>query len=209
MPPAEVRERLLVAALSLLREQGPAGLTQPRVAKAAGVSQSHLTYYFPTRADLLRAVLGAAAAGQRAGLAAALGAGGGPDPERPGVAGPGDRPPEAALVQALAEALARTENTRVLVSFVLAADGDPSFRDLYRDLAESMRGEVAQMLGRIGVPARPETVAMVHALGTGLAVVGLALGADGARDLNAAALAEMIRLLRAAPPSGPDETEAS
>lgn len=224
MPPTEVRDRLLAAALALLREQGLTGLTQPRVAKAAGVSQSHLTYYFPTRADLLRAVLGAAAAGQRAGVAAALGGGGGPgaagqgsvgqrserpDPEKSGAAEPIDRPPEAALVQALAEALSRTENTRVLVSFVLAADGDPSFRDLYRDLAEGMRAEVALMLERIGVPARPETVAMVHALGTGLAVIGLALGAEDARPLNTAALAEMVRLVLASPPSAPDGTGAS
>lgn len=219
MPPTEVRDRLLAAALALLREQGLTGLTQPRVAKAAGVSQSHLTYYFPTRADLLRAVLGAAAAGQRAGVAAALGSGGRPgaeeaDAEEPGSAGPraaapGDQPPEAAMVQALAEALSRTENTRVLVSFVLAADGDPSFRDLYRDLAEGMRAEVALMLERIGVPARPETVAMVHALGTGLAVIGLALGAEDARPLNTAALAEMVRLVLASPPSAPDGTGAS
>ena len=229
MPPTEVRDRLLAAALALLREQSLTGLTQPRVAKAAGVSQSHLTYYFPTRADLLRAVLGAAAAGQRAGVAAALGGGGGPgaagqgsvgqgsvgqrserpDPEKSGAAEPIDRPPEAALVQALAEALSRTENTRVLVSFVLAADGDPSFRDLYRDLAEGMRAEVALMLERIGVPARPETVAMVHALGTGLAVIGLALGAEDVRPLNTAALAEMVRLVRASPPSAPDGTGAS
>ena len=33
--------------VTLLHEQGLAALTQPRIAKAAGVSQSHLTYYFP------------------------------------------------------------------------------------------------------------------------------------------------------------------
>src|SRR5881227_2373362 len=52
----EVRERILEAALSLLAESGAHELTQPRVSKAAGVRQSHLTYYFPTRADLLVAV---------------------------------------------------------------------------------------------------------------------------------------------------------
>src|ERR1051325_11984690 len=52
----DVRERILQAALALLAESGAHELTQPRVAKAAGVLQSHLTYYFPTRADLLQEV---------------------------------------------------------------------------------------------------------------------------------------------------------
>src|SRR5919201_3177750 len=52
----EVRERILQAALALLAESGAHELTQPRVARAAGVRQSHLTYYFPTRAVLMQAV---------------------------------------------------------------------------------------------------------------------------------------------------------
>src|SRR2546428_10805001 len=52
----DVRDRILEAALGLLAESGAHELTQPRVSKAAGVRQSHLTYYFPTRADLLQEV---------------------------------------------------------------------------------------------------------------------------------------------------------
>ena len=51
-----VKERLLEAGVTLLREQGIAALTQPRIARQAGVSQSHLTYYFPTRNVLLLAI---------------------------------------------------------------------------------------------------------------------------------------------------------
>src|SRR3712207_5502484 len=50
----DTRTRILDAALGLLAEGGE--LTQPRVARAAGVRQSHLTYYFPTVTDLLQAV---------------------------------------------------------------------------------------------------------------------------------------------------------
>src|SRR5262245_36386011 len=50
-----VRERILDAALAILSESGIQHLTQPEVAKRAGVRQSHLTYYFPTRDDLLEA----------------------------------------------------------------------------------------------------------------------------------------------------------
>lgn len=53
----DVRSNLLSAAHQLWCEHGVQALTQQRVAASAGVRQSHLTYYFPTRNDLLRAVV--------------------------------------------------------------------------------------------------------------------------------------------------------
>jgi AcrR family transcriptional regulator len=55
-----VRQRILNAALDIVEKDGVEALTQPRVAKAAGVRQSHLTYYFPRKADLFVALLQAA-----------------------------------------------------------------------------------------------------------------------------------------------------
>jgi AcrR family transcriptional regulator len=52
-----VRQRILNAALDIVETDGVEALTQPRVAKAAGVRQSHLTYYFPRKADLFVALL--------------------------------------------------------------------------------------------------------------------------------------------------------
>jgi len=53
-PDASVREKILTAANELLLTVGFGALTQQAVAARAGVRQSHLTYYFPTRNDLLR-----------------------------------------------------------------------------------------------------------------------------------------------------------
>ncbi len=53
-PDASVREKILTAATELLLTVGFNSLTQQAVAARAGVRQSHLTYYFPTRNDLLR-----------------------------------------------------------------------------------------------------------------------------------------------------------
>lgn len=53
---SDVRERILTAAVDLLKVSGIKKLAQPQVAKAAGVPQGHLTYYFPKKADLLSAV---------------------------------------------------------------------------------------------------------------------------------------------------------
>ncbi|MCC5949255.1 MAG: TetR/AcrR family transcriptional regulator [Nitriliruptoraceae bacterium] len=50
------RERILDAALGVLREVGHGGFSVPRVAEAASVYQGNVTYYFPTRADLLVAM---------------------------------------------------------------------------------------------------------------------------------------------------------
>ena len=50
------REVIIEAGLKALREHGYAGFTQPRVAAFAGLRQSHLTYYHPTRLDLLGAI---------------------------------------------------------------------------------------------------------------------------------------------------------
>lgn len=52
--PTGARERILHAAVALLNDEGFTSLTQHRVAERAGVRQSHITYYFPVRNDLLR-----------------------------------------------------------------------------------------------------------------------------------------------------------
>lgn len=52
-----VKQRILDAALDIVKEHGVKALTQTRVAAAAGLRQSHLTYYFPHKADLLAAAL--------------------------------------------------------------------------------------------------------------------------------------------------------
>lgn len=54
---SDTRERILQAALAQYAELGIRGLTQPKVAKRAGVRGSHITYFFPKKADLLAAVL--------------------------------------------------------------------------------------------------------------------------------------------------------
>ncbi len=52
--PSNTRERILHAAVEVLNDDGFGALTQTKVAKKAGVRQSHITYYFPARNDLLR-----------------------------------------------------------------------------------------------------------------------------------------------------------
>lgn len=52
-----LRKRILAAALEIMATEGLKRLTQPKVAAAAGIRQSHLTYYFPKKVDLIVALL--------------------------------------------------------------------------------------------------------------------------------------------------------
>ena len=51
-----IKEDILIAGSTLLREKGVTALTQPQIAQAANIKQSHLTYYFPKRTNLLLAI---------------------------------------------------------------------------------------------------------------------------------------------------------
>ena len=53
------KEKIISAALQVLLDDGFSALTQTRVAQAAGLGQGNLTYHFPKRSDLLRAVMDA------------------------------------------------------------------------------------------------------------------------------------------------------
>lgn len=55
----DTRQVILDTALALFDEHGVSALTQPKIARAAGLRTSHLTYYFPLKADLLAAILDA------------------------------------------------------------------------------------------------------------------------------------------------------
>ena len=110
IPKTDVRTHILDTALSLLGAHGVAYLTQPRVSKAAGVRQSHLTYYFPTRGDLMVAVARHSmdmiarpllAQAQEGALTAA---------QVPGV---------------LSEALTDRRRMRIMLGLIAAADEDP------------------------------------------------------------------------------------
>lgn len=188
----DIRATILAAALAIVRKQGLAALTQPRVAKASGVSQSHLTYYFPTRGDLVRAVLEAAVAGQIGNLGTAM----------------TSRDSQDARLAGLAAALSNAENTRVLVSLVLAADANPAFRELYGRLVTAMRQRAERMLRASELEPTADQVALLHALSTGLAVMGAALGPQAGRALSTSVLRELFRLLArdAGQRTPPDET---
>jgi AcrR family transcriptional regulator len=155
--------RILDTALDLLCREGIAALTQPRIAKASGLRQSHITYYFPKRSDLVAAVATSVAERLKTGFATALAA------EHPGD-----------VADCFAR-IATPEQTRLLLALVLAADQEKSIRALFRRLTKDIRDEIAAGLTRHGIEAEPDAVALFHALGVGLAVLDLARREPAAR----------------------------
>jgi AcrR family transcriptional regulator len=153
--------RIRESALRLLRREGVTALTQPRIAKASGLRQSHITYYFPKRSDLVAAVAATVAERLKKGFAA-------------GLAADGD-------VGDCFARIATPEQTRLLLALVLAADQEKSIRALFRRLTKDIREEIAGGLARQGIKAGPDAIALFHALGVGLAVLDLARGEPAAR----------------------------
>jgi AcrR family transcriptional regulator len=170
----DVRARILDAALDLLARGGAAELTQPRIARAAGVRQSHLTYYFPTRAELLQAVAYRSIDALASTLMRAA---------RGGRLGPD------ALPAALTKAIIDKGRTRTMLALVGAADRDPAVRKRLRRFIREARMRLGGVLSAAHRPGSPGDVAFLHTLLVGCAVLHLA------RD-DAAARREAVTMLR-------------
>ena len=163
-PTTDRRGAIVAAALEVIGEAGLGGFTQPRVAARAGLRQSHLTYYFPTRADLLAAVADEAVRRRVAVLAETQAAADGP----------------RAQVAALAGVLTSPEQTRILLALTQAADQDEAVRRSFDALAAGVGPVGAAMLEAAGIEVDPVDLALLQAVSTGVAVLSLARGGDAA-----------------------------
>lgn len=166
----DARERILEAALRLLAERGAHELTQPRVARAAGLRQSHLTYYFPTRGELLQEVA-RYSIGKLAGQLA--------------------QRKRGSLAEGIAAGAADKRRSRVMLGLVTAADRDPAIKKRLRVFVRELRARIGSLLEAGGLKSDAESVAFFHSVVVGCAVLQLA------RD-NAEARAEARSVLRRA-----------
>jgi AcrR family transcriptional regulator len=173
---ADRRQTILEAALAVLRDDGYLGFTQPRVAARAGVRQSHLTYYFPTRADLLVAVAQVAVDNQRSIIGSLV---------ESGEAGPAG----------LASVLTQAENARVLLTLVCAADDVPEVRELFQGLAAGMVANGESLLGTLGAPPRAAGADLLYAVSVGVVAISFATGRDDRQAWATSVLQTAIELL--------------
>lgn len=176
------RDAIVAAALEVIAEGGLTSFTQPRVARRADLRQSHLTYYFPTRDDLLFAVAEEAVRRRVAVLTPV-----------PGADGPEEK------LDALARVLTSPEQTRVLIALAQSADQYEPVRDSFEALARGVAPLSAALLKDFGVEVDSGSLALLQATSTGIAVLALARGADNVLPLARQLLAELLSGLAARP----------
>lgn len=185
-PRPEARARLLDAAQAVLREEGFHALTQTRVAERSGLRQSHLTYYFPRRADLLMAVAEAVAGQVQDSVSIAASA-----------------PPLdiGGLRRVLRAQLGDRQMPRLMLSLLAAADEDARLRTWLAEFHAGIAAILRAALLRAGFAVAEDELALFHGSLLGLRLVGQLSGASDAalaRQLDAA----IDRLLAVARPAG-------
>lgn len=150
-----VRERIITASLEILREGGIQELSQVQVSRRAGVRQSHLTYYFPRRHDLLDAVAARFINGLAQGLAGIAGTAGGD---------------AATVVRQVAEAITEPGHMRMFAGVVAEADRDPELRAMM--VRETLRLQEL-LAGLLGGDQAAERAGFVLSSLLGIGLYGL------------------------------------
>jgi AcrR family transcriptional regulator len=130
-PDGGVRERILNAAMAILGDAGIQGLSQVQVARRADIRQSHLTYYFPRRHDLLDAVATRFTDGLLHDLQQVAGTAGGP----------------AATLRRIADAIVDPAHMRMFTGVIVEADGDPELRSIMVRQTQRLQLALATLLG--------------------------------------------------------------
>jgi AcrR family transcriptional regulator len=182
-----VRERIITAAVQLLHERGINELTQASVSALAGVRQSHLTYYFPTRNDLLQqAVI--------SGVASVLHA-------LEGAPGQPTNSPEQ-LLQVLEEQLGDRRMPRMMAALVVASEEDPVLKPWLDQFQADMRDHMQRVLNARGLYPSPRAVEMFQATLVGALQLDLGVSTDVSRERTRAivrdAFAELVAAGRCA-----------
>lgn len=188
-----VKDNILQAGSALLRERGVGALTQPQIAQAAGVKQSHLTYYFPTRTDLLVAIAEQVVSQTLDRISASL--------VLAQAGGPGGPVVPADWTQRMADVLLTGMPPRVIIGLIAAADAEPDIRPALVRLVASVRHRLTQMLAHLGLAHDPTTALLAHATVLGLAVMYQARLTPEAEQELRTGLLGLIRLLPAHAPS--------
>jgi len=175
----DARTKILEAALGLLAKGGAQELTQTRICKAAGVRQSHVTYYFPTIQDLLEGVAKYTLDAMTAELA-----------QRD----PAQRP--ASLLDAAIATSADKRRMRMVLGLVTTADREPKLKPRMRAFLKEIRQGLSQMLKAAGLEGTSDQVAFLHSVTVGQGILQLARDNEESRQEAKRVLQMAIELLR-------------
>ena len=175
----DVRSRILDSALGLAFDSGVAALTQPRIAQAARVRQSHLTYYFPTRAVLLESVAQHMMEGMMEGMRSVARANAGKGAE--------------ALAKAITEAVLDTRRARVMLALIVASDEEPAIKTWLSEFIDKLRARIAEVLSDAGLDA--SQAVLFHTMLVGAAILNVARDNDTSRRETRGTVRAALELL--------------
>lgn len=144
---ASTRERILTAAVELLHTEGFGALTQQAVAAKASVRQSHVTYYFATRNELLRATA-------QYGCEQMLG-------PIEGAAATGLLTRES-LRDNLLPDVADRGFIRLMSSLLAACDEDESIKTWLHEFDASVKARIQATFAAVGVEVPDDVVHLMH-----------------------------------------------
>ena len=160
-PSDDTRERILEAAVEVIREVGYGNFSVQKVARRAGVYQGNITYYWPRRRDLVLALALRVIEDYRSTCLTSL----------DGASGPSGRSAEV-VVRAMVEEAVQPERVLVLPELWSMANADP---EIARAVIRSHDEVLGAMLAALGVEgedkARPAVVQVL--LLVGAAIQGL------------------------------------
>ena len=147
LPALDVRARLLRAADEILASDGIQALTQTRVAEAAGVRQSHLTYYFATRSALVKAIVESTASGVITEFTS--------NPKGRQLTLPEIR-------QRLLEQMSDRRMARRIVGMLVSIDEDPSLLGVFDEFEAQHCASMAKALRELGLDVCEMDVMLLH-----------------------------------------------
>ena len=151
----KTKQKILNAALDVLMDHGFPALTQTRVAEVAGVSQGNLTYHFPTRTDLLKAVVEETKKRMTAIRAAELEAG---------------SLSWSSLENFMMSLPLSKTMPHLMLALTVAKDEDPSLADWFAQADLGMRQNFRRLLAKFGYQTDEATLHFMRA-----SVIGAAL----------------------------------
>lgn len=179
------RQQILQAGLDVLREEGLNAFTQPRIAMRAELRQSHLTYYFPTRLDLLIGVAELAMNAQLLSLNDAF---------------------SGTTRDSVAENIARTlmspERTRVLMALAQSADSEPRVRSIFQSFSADIATRLSKLLSSLGADSGPDSIVFLHSTVVGMSILLLAHKPENGELLATAVMKKTIGALIDKPSAG-------
>ncbi len=157
--PGNTRERILHAAVTVLNDEGFGALTQQRVCTEAGVRQSHLTYYFPTRNDLLRETVAYSCEAMMGPIS------------RHGDAG-------VLTLDALREVMTTSHEdrrwSRLMTALMVASDEDDRIKPWLAAFDQRMRDNLRGYFASVGLTVTDVEVEVLHAAFAGAILTDLA-----------------------------------